>query len=294
MTMLIRDRKRKPSLRVAAGLWAVPLALCLVSADTPGESPTAPRSPADNFVRQGNTAFANKDYALALKYYEQAEELIADPGLVAFNKGAALYWLERYREAELHYLRCLEDQKVPPFRKARGYYDLGNCLVKQALPDDAATLERAITAYRDCLALAAGDSELTADARHNLELASLLWLRARAAAKHSPDNPDRPDEQKANAENPNTQENSGLNKGRSGEPGDKGIEKIDAEPGDQDGRKKQASAGKLLNLPDQNELVPLPPEDAMAFLEQAARRIHVEQRDYRRTAVPPSDKVRDW
>jgi Ca-activated chloride channel family protein len=293
MTMLIRDRRRKPSLRVAAGLWAVPLALCLVSADTPEVSVRAPRSPADNLVRQGNAAFANKDYALALKYYEQAEERIADPGLVAFNKAAALYWLERYREAELHYFRCLDDQKALPLRKARGFYDLGNCLVKQALPDDAAMLERAMTCYRDCLALAAGNTELTADARHNLELASLLWLRARAAAKRSPDNPDRPDEQKANAENPNAQEN-GLNKGRLGEPGEKGNEKVGAEPGDLDGKKKQASAGKLLNLPDQDQLVRLPPEDAIAFLEQAARRIRLERRDYRRTAVPPSDKVRDW
>jgi Ca-activated chloride channel family protein len=300
MTMLIRDQRQRKSARLAAaGLWALPLALLLVSADRPHADLTVPRSPADDLVERGNNAFTNGDYATALKYYEQAEERIPDPGLVAFNKATALYHMERYREAELHYLRCLEDQNAPLLRKARGYYDVGNSLVKQAQADDAATLERAVDCYRECLTLAGSDAELrdaelTADARHNLELASLLWLRARAAAKRSPDNPDRPEEQKPNAETANAQENSGLSKGRAGEPGDKGTEKAGAEPGDQDGKKKQASAGKLLNLPDQDELIPLPPEDAVAFLDQAALRIRREHRDYHRLAVPPSSKVRDW
>jgi tetratricopeptide (TPR) repeat protein len=293
-TMLIREQKRRTQTRMSvAGLWAVPMALLLVSAETPGPDRTAPRSPADDLVQRGNTAFANEDYAAALKYYEQAEERIADPGLVAFNKAAALYRLERYREAELHYLRCLEDQKAASLRKARAFYDLGNALVKQAQADDTAILERALASYRDCLRLAADDPELKTNARHNLELASLLWLRARAAPKRSPDSPDRPDEQRPNSE-ANAEDQGGLNKGRFGEPGDKGTEKVGAEPGDQDGKKKQASAGKLLNLPDQDELVPLPPEDALAFLDQAATRIRREHGDYRRLAVPPSDKVRDW
>jgi len=287
-TMLIRDRLRKRSLQLAtAGMWAMPVALLLIGADTP-----AAHSPEHDLVRRGNAAFADQEYAVALNYYEQAEDRIVDPGLVAFNKAAALYWLERYREAELHYVRCLEDQQAPPLRKARGYYDLGNCLVKQARPDDAATLARALACYRDSLALAGDDAALTADSRHNLELASLLLLRARAAAQRSPENPDRPDDQRAGVDNPNPQEKGALNKGRAGDAGEQGTERVSAEPGDQDDKK--SSAGKLLNLPDQDELIPLPPQDALSFLNQAARRIQGERRDYRRTAVPPSEKVRDW
>src|SRR5262245_43565913 len=88
-----------------------PLALTLVSA--------APGPDVEDLVRQGNEAFAQKDYAAAVKFYEQAEERTPDPGLVAFNKAAALFRLERYREAELSYQRCLEDGEAPETRRAR-------------------------------------------------------------------------------------------------------------------------------------------------------------------------------
>ena len=65
-------------------------------------------------------ALENKDYAAALKFYEQAEPLTADPGLVAFNKGATLIRLGRHREAELCYLRCLQDRAAPAQRRSQG------------------------------------------------------------------------------------------------------------------------------------------------------------------------------
>ena len=76
-------------------------ALFLVSA--------APLADAEALVRQGNAAFAKGAYTSAVDAYTKAEEHIADPGLVAFNKGTALYRLGRYRDAELHFRRSMED-----------------------------------------------------------------------------------------------------------------------------------------------------------------------------------------
>ena len=74
----------------------------------------------EELVRQGDAAFERGDYSAAVDLYTRAEDAITDPGLVAFNKGAALYRLalaaddeasrrQWFREAELHYRRCLED-----------------------------------------------------------------------------------------------------------------------------------------------------------------------------------------
>ena len=73
----------------------------------------APAANPDDLVRLGNAAFERGDYGSAVGCYEKAEALITDPGLVAFNKGASLYRLDRYREAELHYRRCLSDATGP-------------------------------------------------------------------------------------------------------------------------------------------------------------------------------------
>src|SRR5258708_5590004 len=90
----------------------------------------APLTPEDA-MRQGNEAVARKDYDAALRFYEQAEATATDPGLVAFNKGAVLFRLGRHREAELCYLRCLQDRAIRKERRAKALYDLGVCLLQR-------------------------------------------------------------------------------------------------------------------------------------------------------------------
>src|SRR5262245_39430200 len=121
-------------LRTSSG-WFGLLALALVSA-TPAGDPL-------QLVRQGNAAFERGDYPAALRFYEQAEPLITDPGLVASNKAAALYRLERYRDAELHYRYCLSDTTGQ--RRAEVLYDLANCLVQQEQGRSAKLLSDAIS-----------------------------------------------------------------------------------------------------------------------------------------------------
>src|SRR5688572_15489442 len=92
----------------------------------------APADPPDELVRRGNAAFRSGDPFAAVKLYAAAGERTDDPGLVAFNAAAALFDQGEYREAELHYLRALDDRAAPPDRRAKALYNRGVCLVKRA------------------------------------------------------------------------------------------------------------------------------------------------------------------
>jgi Ca-activated chloride channel family protein len=292
VSMLISDRYRsRPRPWEPAVLWIIPLSLILVSAAPPKLS--TPSSPVDHLIQKGNGAYEKEDFPEALKLYEQAEERSLDPGLVAFNKGAALYRLKRYAEAARHFQRAVEDKQGPLLRQARGYYDLGNCLVKQAQPTDVKILEQAVDSYRECLALAPEDDGLVTDARHNLELATLLWLKAKTAARDKPNNGDSKEDPKPKGKE---EKDSGTQIGKEKGPGSKEekVEKTGDGPEAKGGQKKLATPGKILNLPDEDQLVKLPPEDTAALLEQAAQRIQNERRDYRRQSGPASDGVKDW
>ena len=57
------------------------------------------------------------DLNVAEQHYNAAMERTDDPGLVAFNKAVIALQLGDLRDAELHYLRCLDDQAAPPLRR---------------------------------------------------------------------------------------------------------------------------------------------------------------------------------
>src|SRR5262245_55390783 len=126
-------------------------------------------SPADpqEFLRRGTAAFDRGEYVAALELFTHAEERAQDPGVVAYDKAACFYRLGRYRDAELHYRRCLEDAVGE--RRAGACYNLGNCLVQLAQGRDSRALIEAIRWYEECLKNAAPTSELYDDAGHNLE-----------------------------------------------------------------------------------------------------------------------------
>src|SRR5262245_10932041 len=91
-----------------------------------------PLGPPDELVRQGNAAFRAGDAAAAGRLYAAAVEYTADPGLVAFNTAAVLFEQGEYRDAELHYVRALDDKAAPPDRRAKALYNRGVCIVKRA------------------------------------------------------------------------------------------------------------------------------------------------------------------
>jgi tetratricopeptide (TPR) repeat protein len=265
-------------------LGLIPLALVLVSASPPRH--------AEELIRRGNDAFDHSDYDQALKLYEGAEERGTDPGLAAFNEGAALYRLGRFAEAEIRYRRALEG--AGGGRQARALYNLGTCLLRQG-SGEVKTLAEALSCFEKCLVHAEADPELRTEAAHNLELARLLWQQARQAAKDKSQN----DQESGNTPAGDGQNKQGLDTGNgSAEPGPKDHA---ARPADGNGRQKASETaeetpgkGNLRPLPDRDELAPLTPEDVAAYLEQAAQRILEEQRAYRQAVVPSVPNLKDW
>jgi tetratricopeptide (TPR) repeat protein len=253
--------------------------------------------PAQDLLRRGNSAYGAEKFDEAVEDYAGAEERATDPGLVAFNKAAALYRLGRYREAELHYRRCLDDAAGP--RRARALYDLGNCLLQQGRDRDARLLEQAIACYRACRRAPAAGPSLAADAGHNLELARLLWLKARASGAD--------EQQPKSDEQNNDMSPKGREDGGKSEAGGDATDPDDPQAAQQ-AREKQAAEdrqgadrkmptagrGTLQTLPDTDELVPLPPEDTAAYLDRLVERIRRERREHWRSAVPADPNVRDW
>jgi tetratricopeptide (TPR) repeat protein len=262
----------------------------------------------EDYVRQGNAAFDRADYQAAVDLYSKAEDRTTDPGMVAFNKAAALYRLAAQpdndsrraalnREAEQSYRRCLEDADGP--RQAQALYGLGNSLLQQG-DRGADVLREAVRCYERVLAHpdVAAVPDLADDARFNLELAKLLLLQAPAGNPNKPNDPNS-DENKDKdpprpPDQPRGQADQGTNTGQKPvgvgdrvkpEPGTTPIKTDEMAPGE----------GKLPPVPDKDEPVALSPEDAREHLLRATERVLRERREYQRRSVkPPARDVKDW
>lgn len=275
-----------PLLRAAAVFLAV-LVVSARQADDP-----------EAVLRQGNEAFARGDYAGAVARYEQAETRTTDPGLVAFNEAAALYRLGRYRDAERHYLRCLEDAEG--LRRPRAFYDLGNAVLRQADGRDARLLDRAIGFYEDCLRLAEPDTNLAADARFNLDLARALRQKVQAGKEQ-------PEEDRQQGEHNPRPQGDAEDPDRGNDPRQRLGPTGDSEPAagrpagqaqDPVETTQPPPPGMNPNLPpvpDAEKLVPLSRDETLDYLRRAAARIARERREHRARSAPavPPD-VKDW
>lgn len=265
--------------------WAVVMLLPLLLSAEPLPS-------VEDVVRLGNAAFTRQDFGDALKLYAQAAAATNDPGLIAFNQGAALYRLGRFAEAAAHYQRCLDDQAIPPNRLARANFDLGTALLR-ADNQNRRQLEQSIAAYRRCLD-AGPPPDLQSDAIHNLELAKWLWSRAKptqdTAPPNAPDGQAEPPTTPDQGREPSSQQADGQGQEtEQGMPGKKGIET----PG-LDAKQKKLAHGPLQVLPDADTLTPLTPEEAMAHLERLAQRIQRDRRSAWRISATPPPHVKDW
>jgi hypothetical protein len=277
---------------------------------------------ADELIRQGNAAFARGDYERAATHYRQAEEASTDPGLVAFNKAAALYQDGQYEEAEKHYwlslgdageevermLRRQPDCDLPDSARAHGgprlarvLYNLGNCVVQRSGGADGDALAWAVVLYDHCLRLAPDSAPLRADASHNLKLArDLVRLHPPKADKR-----DTSSDENSEDKNPKkSKDKSGAEEANS-ETAKTGPDKM--EPDDTRDRsqgddkslpkgKRTPGKGNLASLPDSDKLTTLSPEQAAAFLQGAVQRIQAEERRDYETQTPEkaSGKVLDW
>ena len=248
-------------------------------------------------MRQGNAAFTAGDFDAALGFYAQAEPRAVDPGLVAFNQAAASFRLGRFADAVAGYRQCLEDDQAPRRARRAPSTTLAPRLSSRPAARAPACWDKPWRAFRACLAQPSLDADLAKDARHNLELAQLLWLQARAANPHEEAGdggaqPPEPRRFRPGAADPQKQDSHGepAQDGRdpAAQPGDDGQ----AKPGD--GARDQLHGGPRQVLPDSDEVRPLPPADADELLARIVARIAGERRQHWQQSAPSAKNARNW
>jgi tetratricopeptide (TPR) repeat protein len=253
-------------------------------------------------LRVGNDAFARGDWETAESAYAQAEERSPDPGLVEFNKGSALYRHGDFRRAELCFRRALGDADIPAERRGRALYNLGNCLVRQAGDTDVKTLQAAIECFERA-ARESPDQGVKTDAGHNLEVAKLLWARARAKRppnERDPEWDDRPDPKRPPPDGPKPPDPGSENNGEGPKKFETGP-KLDVGKGPEAGTmpketdKAAPGAGNLPVLPDNGEVKTMEPANVRAELKKAAERLQRERRKLREEAAQGDrPRPKDW
>lgn len=280
---MIKTSKPRPNLRWGTGLL-ISMLVILLGAKEP-----------EDWVREGNAAFARGDYRAALAFYEQAEGRTSDPGRVAFNKAAAFYQLEEFAAAADEYRRCLED--ATGVRRVQALYGLGNAFAQlgRGRSDESAIslLEQAIQSYQACLAEAAtldpAVHEVCATtwtyASENLQTVR-SWLQKKQAEL---------------AQQPPLVENGGRAQSprlepEPGPPMDLQIDPGREPPGGTPQPTEQHRPGKgNLPLREAGDAEPFDPDRAEEYLREAMERL----RQARAQRPPPGgavdpQRVRDW
>lgn len=283
-----------------ACVWLVPFVLAVLTAGSP------PADLPDDLIRRANAALRQGDPTTADQLYAAAAELATDPGLVAFNQGAAAFARGDFREAEVLYARALADAECPPERAARAWFNRGTALLRRG--GTAAVYRSAVACFERCLESPAADAPLRADARFNLELAKLLWDQARRAEGRRdgpntpppPEDPDR-DPPPSTGRPPRPEPASGSPDPRS-RPGD--GPGILPPPGPDPSAPPLPSAGSRPapggtphppDLEDRATLQPLSPEDTRRHLRDIAARLRHDRRALLRTLYgPPQPGIFDW
>ena len=277
-------------------LFSVSMLALLAAAPLSAEAP-------DELIRRANAAFLRGDSDAADELYAAAEERTGDPGLVAFNKATVLFQKGEFYAAEVLYARTLDDKACVPERAARAWFNRGTCLLRRG--GSAAAFRSACACFERCLDSNVTDEPLKADARHNLELAKLLWAEAnkKAAKPESPNLPTREEEQPE----PSTVPQSGT------EPGTTNDNGTDANPGKKETRPAPATtmvpkngptgsmnpmAGDVANpqpLLDDSTPQKLSEEDTREYLRRTEERLRDERRRMLRILYGPDRPgVRDW
>jgi tetratricopeptide (TPR) repeat protein len=282
------------------GVLLVGVSLCfLMAAAQPRES--AP----EELIRQANAAFMRGDGEDADKYYAAAEERTADPGLVAFNRAAVLFQQDRFRDAEVHYARVLDDAACPPERAAKAWYNRGTCLLRRG--GSAAVYRSSIACFEHCLDSEAADEPLKADARHNLELAKTLWNEARRKdSKPDRPNDNPPPEDIRNDTTPpkvgGTEQQPGTTDSGDGSNGQQTTRPIAQQntttnpaPNQNTPQGPAPGTTPAPKLEDRNTVQPLSPEDTRKHLRETAIRLKKEQHALLEALYGPIQAgVRDW
>jgi tetratricopeptide (TPR) repeat protein len=267
-----------------------PLLVILALAPGPAADPATA-------VREGNDAFARGEFAAAQRLYSSATIATDDPGLVAFNRAAVHAATGDWRAAEQDYVRCLADAACPPGRKAFAEYNRGVCLLKRG--GTTAVYRVAVNCFEAALESEPADPAFAADARHNLELAKLLWQKARLREAKPPPANELPPEEERKPEPPRLPPPQSEPPPGVGE-NPAGAANAQAKGNNPGGTptptdQQTPGAGTLAPLPDTDTPVSRTPADTRAYLAKAAARLDAERRANAELLGGPVRKgVKDW
>lgn len=273
--------------------WLLPL---LAFAAQPPASPDV-----DRRLRAAEEAWRRGDDAAAIQLYGTAEERSRDPGQIAFNLGAIHFRKGEFREAELQFQRALDDREAPAGRRARAFFNRGVCLLRQG---GLTQYRAAIENFVRCSAIAESDAELERHAGHNLELAKLLWLEARAKSSVQPLPNERPPEEppeaprppKPEATDPKPPDANGTNTTAEPKPGE--IDPVIGKPKADGATGTKKTVGGKGNLPVNGEWAGWRPQDeteAREYLKSLGPRLAKDRRDLIDLSAPPEQPhVKNW
>jgi len=228
-------------------------------------------------------------------------EFSTDPGLVAFNLGVLAFERKDWVEAERNFTCSLDDAEAPEERRAKSHYNRAICLLHRG---GLAECRAAIDGLERCLA-ATPEGNLRSDARHNLELAKLLWAEASANSKQSPKPndppPNAPPEPEKKPGKPKTNDPANPeqndNGTKTGQPQTADPAQQPPKPGSKPKATEKTTGGKG-NLPVRIDPATWRPADeveAKEFLAKLSRRLAKDRRGSAEVHAPPERAdVKDW
>jgi tetratricopeptide (TPR) repeat protein len=285
-------------------LCVLPLAcLALVAA-----APPIPQESPEELVRRANELFRDGKTAEADALYAAAEERTTDPGLVAFNRAAIFFERGQFREAEKLYDQVLDDAACPAARAARAWYNRGTCLLNRG--GSLSVYRSAIACFEHTLESPAADEPLKADARHNLELAKLLWIeQAKKEQQEQKKDPPSPNEnappeekrpQKHDLEPKQGPQDANTTIDKNGNPVPKGVTPVQKNdnvptPAPKDQQNVPGNNPNLQPIEDKEDVQKLSPDEARAYLKETSKRRKRELQSLLESLYGPDRvDVRDW
>ncbi|HEV3031166.1 MAG TPA: tetratricopeptide repeat protein [Polyangia bacterium] len=215
-------------------------------------------------VEQGNALMKSGNAEEALKHYDKAVAALPAEAGAHFDRGAALYALQRFDEAGQEFLRATEAKDGT--LKAQAFYNLGNAFFKKE------KFKEAVEAYKRTLALDPRDER----AKWNLEIAE----RKQQEQKDKDKKDDKKDHDKDKKDQ------------------DKKDDKKDHDKKDQDKKNQDKDKPQDQKDRDKNEAAQKPPADEQEMgavldnLERSPKDLEKERARLR--AIRRRPPARDW
>ncbi|MFQ5425034.1 MAG: tetratricopeptide repeat protein [Phycisphaerae bacterium] len=263
--------------------------------------------PAPKLVQQGNKLLAEKRYVEALQKYEAAGASAPDAPEVAYNRGLALYRLDRFDDAESAFQDAIKPDR--PKLEAGAKYNLARCAQAAAMAgldkEEAAIndLSRAIGFYEDALKLNPDDAAAASNESKAKRMITYLQKRLEQKKKQQQKKKDqkKPSSQPTSrptsqpTSQPSSQPTSQPNQPQSGDKQDSQQDKSSQPQQDKSQKGEQKDADQKSGKPDEDRK--MSKEEAERFLQQArdAERHRREQK--RRRAMRLRGRIpvkKDW